>query len=334
MKASTARLREYLAAGALLVLAGGANAAGPAGADSSDSYPEKPIRMVVPFAAGGGSDIVGRILAQQLGIELGRTVVVDNRPGAGSTIGADIVAKAPADGYTVLLGNISMAFNASLYKKLPYDAIRDLAPVSEVADQPNIVVIHPALPAKTVAEFAALARAKPGELTFASAGTGSGTHFAGELLRMKLGIDMIHIPYKGTGPALTDLIGGQVSMFVSTFASALPHVQAGRLRALGVTTRKRSPAVPDVPSIAEAGVAGYDVTIWYGIFTTGGTPKPVVEKLNAGFVQALKSADVVRELNGIGLEPVGNPSAEFAASVRSEIRQWGEVIRRAGIKPE
>ena len=326
MKASTARLRGYLAAGALLVLAGGANAAGPAGADSSDSYPEKPIRMVVPFAAGGGSDIVGRILAQQLGIELGRTVVVDNRPGAGSTIGADIVAKAPADGYTVLLGNISMAFNASLYKNLPYDAIRDLAPVSEVADQPNIVVIHPALPAKTVAEFAALARAKPGELTFASAGTGSGTHFAGELLRMKLGIDMIHIPYKGTGPALTDLIGGQVSMFVSTFASALPHVQAGRLRALGVTSARRSPAAPEVPTLLEAGVPDYAYSTWYGLLTPAGVARPIVAKLNAAVHKALAAEALRRNFAAQGIDAVANTPPEFAAYIAAEIAKWREVV--------
>jgi tripartite-type tricarboxylate transporter receptor subunit TctC len=201
------------------------------------TYPTMPIRFVVPFAPGGGTDIIARVVAQQLNEALGQPVVVDNRGGAGSTLGTDIVTKAPADGYTMLLGNISLAFNAWLYKKLPYNAIRDLAPVTMVAVQPNIVVVHPSVPARTLRELAALARQQPGKLAFASAGAGSGTHLAGEMIKDILKIDMLHVPYKGTGPALADLIGGQVQMMVSTFASALPHVKSGKLRALGVDFR-------------------------------------------------------------------------------------------------
>jgi tripartite-type tricarboxylate transporter receptor subunit TctC len=233
------RGRTLLAA----ILCGGVVCVACAGSIAQD-YPTKPIRFVVPFALGGGTDVIGRILAQQLNEELHQPVVVDNR--AGSALGAELVAKSPPDGYTILFGNISLAFNQALYASLPFDAVRDFAPVTLAAVQPNIVVIFPGLPAQTVAEFAALARAKPGQLTFVSAGIGSGTHLAGELLAQSLKITLLHVPYRGTGPALTDLVGGQVQMMVSTFASVLPHVKSGRLRALGVTTAKRSSAAPEV----------------------------------------------------------------------------------------
>ena len=311
----------------------GASAAGfiPVAASSAQPYPSKAIRFVVPFAPGGGTDIIARILAQQLNEALGQPVVVDNRAGAGSTVGTDIVTKAPADGYTVLLGNISLAFNAWLYKKLPYNAITDLAAVTMVAVQPNIVVIHPSVPAKSLKEFAAYAQAHPGKLSFASAGAGSGTHLAGEMLKERLGIDMVHVPYKGTGPALTDLIGGQVQVMISTFASALPHVKTGRLRALGVTSAKRSPATPDVPTLIEAGVPNYDYSTWYALFAPAATPRPVIDKLNRTTRSVLAADDIKQKFDAQGVEPWTGTAAELAAYLRAETEKWGKVVRAAGI---
>ena len=295
------------------------------------NYPTKPIRFVVPFAPGGGTDIVARLIAQKLNDGLGQPVVADNRGGAGSTLGTDIVCKAPPDGYTMLLGNISLAFNASLYKSLPYNAVRDLAPVSMVAVQPNIVVLNPAVPAKTMKEFVDYARANPGKLSFASAGAGSGTHLAGEMLKDRLKIDMLHVPYKGTGPAITDLIGGQVQVMISTFASALPHVKSGRLRALGVTSAKRSPATPDVPTLLEAGVPDYDYSTWYALFMPARTPPAIVNKVNAVTRQALATEDMKQKFDAQGVEPWTDTPAELGAYLKSETEKWGRVVKAANI---
>lgn len=304
-----------------------------AGASAQD-YPAKAIRFVIPFAPGGGTDLIGRIIAQALNESLRQTIVVDNRGGAGSTLGTDIVAKALPDGYTMLLGNISLAFNAELYKSLPYNAIRDLAPVTLAAVQPNILVVHPSLPAKSIVELVALARARPGQITYASAGTGSGTHLAGELLALLLKINLIHIPYKGTGPALGDVVGGQVQMMVSTFASALPHVKTGRLRALGVTTAKRSAAAPEVPTLIEAGVPGFEYSTWYGIFFPAKTPRAIVERLNAAALKVLGQDDLRRRFDAQGVEPLGSTPAEFSAYLKSETEKWGKVVKATGAKGE
>lgn len=298
------------------------------------SYPTKPIRFIVPFAPGGGTDIIGRIVAQLLHEELGQLVVVDNRAGAGSSVGTEIVAKAPPDGYTLLLGNISLAFNPALYRKLSYDALTDLAPVTLVAVQPNIVVIFPGLAATTVGEFAALARAKPGQITYASAGVGAGTHLAGVMLEQILKIKLLHVPYKGTGPALTDVIGGQVHMMVSTFASALPHVKSGRLRALGVTSAKRSSATPDVPTLMEAGVPGYDYSTWYGLLVPARTPRPIIDQLHRATLKALAQADARHKLEAQGVETITDTPAEFGAYLKSETAKWTGVVRAAGITPQ
>ncbi|HEY9445786.1 MAG TPA: tripartite tricarboxylate transporter substrate binding protein [Burkholderiales bacterium] len=298
---------------------------------SAQNYPTKPVRLIVPFAAGGGTDIIGRIVAQQMSEALGQQFVVDNRGGAGSVLGSDIASKSPPDGYTLLLGNISLAFNASLYRKLPFDAVHDFAPVTLVAVQPNILVIHPGLPAKSLREFVALAHAQPGKLNFASAGTGSGTHLAMELLKLKLKMDVVHVPYKGTGPALTDLIGGQVSSMLSTFASALPYVKAGRLRPLGVTGKTRSQAAPDVPTLVEAGVPDYEYTTWYGLLAPRGTPRPVVDKLAKTAATVLRSEDAKHKFATQGVDPLVNTPAEFAAYLKSETEKWGAVIRAAHI---
>jgi tripartite-type tricarboxylate transporter receptor subunit TctC len=305
--------------------------AGPA---MAQDYPSRPVRFVVPFAPGGGSDISARLVAEGMQPLLGQTIVVDNRPGAGSVVGTEIVAKSAPDGYTWLLGNISMAFNVALYQKLPYDTLRDFVPVSLITDQPNILVVHPSLPAKSLKEFVTLARGQPGKLTYGSAGTGSGTHLAMELLMMSQQLDLVHVPYKGTGPALTALLGNQISSFFSTFASALPHVKAGRLRTFGVTSVKRAATLPDAPTIAEGGVPGYEYSTWYGILVPGGTSKAIVEKVNKAAVAALHSAEVQQKLQANGIDPIPSTSAHYAAYLKSETSKWSKVIRAAKIPPQ
>jgi tripartite-type tricarboxylate transporter receptor subunit TctC len=300
---------------------------------TAQTYPVKPVRLIVPFAPGGGTDIAARILADGLHREIGQAIIVDNRAGAGSTLGTDIASKASPDGYTLLLGNISMAFNPALFRKLPYDALRDFTPVSLVVDQPNLMVTHPSLPAKTLKEFITLARSQPGKLTYASAGIGSGTHLAMELLTMTLKLDLIHVPYKGTGPSLTALLGNEISAFLSTFASALPHVQSGRLRAMGVTSTRRAPALPDTPTIAEAGVPGYEYSTWYGLLVPAGTPRAVVDRLNTVTVELLKSQEMVKRFRDIGMQPIPSTSAEYTAYLKSETEKWAKVVRAAKIPP-
>lgn len=298
---------------------------------TAQNYPNRPVRLVVPFAPGGGSDISGRVLAEGLNRALGQPVVVDNRPGAGSTIGTDIVSKATPDGHTLLLGNISLAFNPALYKKLPYISLRDLIPVSLVVEQPNILVAHPSLPAKTLKEFIALARSSPGKYTYGSAGLGSGTHLAMELLNMSLNIDMVHVPYKGTGPTLTALLGNEITVFMSTFASALPHVKAGRLHTFGVTTAKRARTLPEAPTIAEAGVPGFDYSTWYGLLAPAGTPRAIVEKLNKATVAQLHSAELQQRYQSQGMDVIPSTSAEFMAKLKSETDKWAKVVQAAKI---
>jgi tripartite-type tricarboxylate transporter receptor subunit TctC len=297
----------------------------------AQDYPSRPVRMVVPFAPGGGTDISARILGEGLSQSLGQTVVIDNRPGAGSVLGCEIVAHAAPDGYTLLLGNISMAFNAALYKKLPYDTQRDFIPVTLVTDQPNILVAHPSLPAKTFKEFVALARSQPGKLTYGSAGLGAGTHLAMEMLMMSQKIDLVHIPYKGTGPALTALLGNQISAFFSTFASALPHVKSERLRAYAVTSVKRAPTLPAVPTVAESGVPGYEYSTWYGLLVPARTSRAIVEKLNKTTVAVLKSPDYSKRLEAQGMEPIPSTAAHYAAYLKSETEKWTKVVRAAKI---
>lgn len=303
-------------------------------AASAQNYPTRPVRLVVPFAPGGGSDISARIVADPLSQALGQTVVVDNRPGAGSIVGTEIVAKAAPDGYTLLLGNISMAFNPALYKKLPYDTLRDFIPISLVTDQPNIVVAHPSLPAKTFHDFAALARSQPGKLTYASAGVGSGTHLAMELLMMTLKIELVHVPYKGTGPSLTALLGNQISVFLSTFASALPHVKAERLRAFAVTSAKRAGTLPEVPTVAESGVPGYQYSTWYGMLAPARTPRAIVEKLNQTTVGVLSSPQTRQTMLSQGIDPIPSTSTQYSAYLRSETEKWAKVVRTANIPPQ
>jgi tripartite-type tricarboxylate transporter receptor subunit TctC len=331
-----AALRSVAAAGVVGWMAGAwpaiaAQAAKPPapGAD----YPARPVRVLVGFSPGGGTDIAVRIIGKKLSEMWGQQIIVDNRPGAGGLLAFEMAAKANPDGYTLLAASPSFAIQPNLAKTLPYDPLRDFVAVTDATAAPYLLVVYPGVEAKSVKELIALARANPGKLNYASGGVGSAQHLAAELFAYMAGISMVHVPFKGA-VNIPEIVAGRVQMLMSGLPQGLPHVKAGRLRALGVTTAKRSPAVPEIPAIAEAGLPGYDVTIWYGIFATGGTPKAVVDKVHAGFAQALQSTDVRQQLTAIGLEPVGNSPAQFAATVRSELKQWGEVIRRAGIKPE
>jgi len=299
--------------------------------DGAQGYPTRPIRMVVPFSPGGGSDISGRILADGLNDALKQTIVVDNRPGAGSVLGCDIVAKSNPDGYTVLLGNISMAFNTVMYKKLPYDVLRDFAPITLVTEQPNILVANPALPAKSIQEFMALAAAQPGKLTFGSAGLGSGTHLAMEMLLMSRKLDLVHVPYKGTGPALTALLGNQISVFFSTYASALPHVKSGRLRSFAVTSAKRTTSLRDVPTVAESGFPGYEYNTWYGLLAPARTPRAIVQKLNKTAVAVLHSEKARKRYRSQGVDPIPSTPEHYSMHLKAEIQKWTKVVRAAHI---
>ena len=294
-------------------------------------YPTRPIRLIVPFAPGGGNDIAGRIIAESLTQALVQTVVVENRAGAGSVLGVDIASKATPDGYTVLMGNIALAFNAAMYKKLPYDALRDFAPVTLLVEQPNILVAHPSIAAQTLKDFIALARSARGKLAYGSAGTGSGTHLAMELLLLTNNLELVHVPYKGTGPAVIALLGSEISVFLSTFASALPYVKAGRLRAFGVTGAQRAPTLPDVPTIAEAGMPGYEYTTWYGLMVPVRTPRAIIEKLHTTTVSLLNSTELKQRYSSQGMDPIPSAPGELSAKLKSEIEKWGKVVRAAKI---
>ena len=313
---------------ALLVVASLAVAASPR------PYPDRPIRFIVPFPPGGGNDVVGRIVAQKLNEGFGVPVVVDNRGGAGGTLGTDITAKAPPDGYTMLVNNISVAVNATLYPRLPYDTLKDLAPVSLLGRQPNVLVSHPAAPVNSVKDVIALARAKPGSLIYASGGVGTAGHLATELFMLMTKTEMTHVPYKGLGPALLDVIGGRVQLLVTTMASGLPHMKSGKLKPLAVTTAGRSPFFPALPTMAEAGVPGYEFSTWYGLLVPGRTPKAVVDRLNAETVKALGSAALKEQFVGQGLEATGSTPAEFGAYLQSEVAKWAKVVRASGAKPD
>ncbi len=316
----------------LLALAVACAAVAPAG--MAQTYPSKPIRFVVPFPPGGPLDVMARGVGQKLQETWGQPVVVDNRPGAGGGIGADLVAKSPGDGYTLLMGAVSThAINPSLYAKIPYDAQKDFVPVALVAQVPNILVINPSVPVQSVQELIGYARAKPGSLSFGSGSTGSTGHLAGELFKTMAGVDMVHIPYKGGAPAMQDLLAGQTQLMFDNLANALPQVKAGKLRALAVTTLKRAPAVPDLPTIAEAGLPGFDLTTWFGVFVPAGTPPETVAKLNAEIVKALASRDLGERLAAMGtVAPESNTPERFAAFVRAEAAKYAKVVKDSGAR--
>src|SRR5213594_4254793 len=307
----------------------------PHAAAAADSYPAKAIRFVVAFPPGGGTDIIARSIAQRLTVRLAQQVVVDNRPGAGGNIGTDIVAKSAPDGYTLLMGSAGpLAINASLFGKMPFDPIKDLAPVTLAASTPNLLVVHPSLRVASVKELIALAKARPGEIDFASSGHGTPAHLAGELFNSMAGVKMVHVPYKGAAPALADLLGGQVQLMFSTMPPALPHVKDGKLRALAVTSAKRSPAAPELPTVDEIALPGFEANTWHGVVVPAGTPPAVVARLNREIVAILHLPDVVERLSGQGAEALGSTPEEFAAYIKSETLKWAKVVRDSGAKAE
>ena len=324
-------LAKYTAAAFLL-----ASHAGWAQSDptSAASYPNRPIRFVVPFAAGGPSDIGARTLAQKMTEVWRHTVVVDNRIGASGIIGADIVAKSAPDGYTLLMAQVGDAISMSLYSKLPYNFIRDFAPITLVGQTPFILVVHPSLPAKNVQELIALAKAKPGSLTFGSAGAGVASHLAGELFKGAAGVDVVHVPYKGQAPATTALLGGEIAYMFNNPITSLPHIKTGKMRAIAVSTASRFPGLPDVPTVAESGLAGFSVGFWLGPLAPAGTPRPIIDKLNRQLVAILRMPDVVERLSAMGVEILATSPDEFARVIKADAAKWARVVKDAGVKAD
>jgi tripartite-type tricarboxylate transporter receptor subunit TctC len=308
-------------------------AAGPLAALAQD-YPVKAIRMVVPFPAGGGSDVIARVTAQKMSGMLGQQVVVDNRAGASGNIAAELAARAAPDGYTLLFANSSLSISPALYQKLPFDPVKDLVPISMVSSYPFALVVHPSLPVRNVQELVALARAKPGQLTFSSAGAGTMSHLAMELLQLKTGIKAVHLPYKGAAPASIALISGEAQLAFIVMPVAQIQIKAGRMRGLGVAASTRSPVAPQVPTMAEAGVAGHEALQWNGLFAPAKTPQPILDRLQREAVRALADAEVRQRFADEGATPVGNTPAEFAAFFRSEAEKWNDVVKRSGTKGE
>jgi tripartite-type tricarboxylate transporter receptor subunit TctC len=303
-------------------------------AQPTSNYPVKPVRFIVPFAAGGGVDIVARAVAGRLSEILGQQVIVDNRGGGGTIIGTELGARAAPDGYTLLFGSTTLAINPSLRTRLPYDTLKELVPVTQASFQPYVLAVHPSVPAKNIKDFIALAKAKPDTLTYGSPGIGSGSHLVAEFFALSTGVKTIHIPYKGSSPAMVDLIGGQIQFTYGTILAVYPLVRSGKVRPLAVSSAKRSSVMPDVITIAEAGVPRFDATSWNGVFVAAGTPREIIAKVHAGVVKALQSTEVRERLTGDGAEPVGSSPEQFAAFVRAEIAKWNKVIRAAGIKAE
>jgi tripartite-type tricarboxylate transporter receptor subunit TctC len=300
----------------------------------AQSYPTRAIRIVCPYVAGGGSDFVARTIALKLTETIGQSVVVDNRPGGGTNIGAELVAHAPPDGYTIFLGGTPTAVNVTLYKKLPFDVLKDFAPITETTVAPNLLVVHPSLPVRTVKELIALAKSRPGQLTYGSAGIASSNHLSGALFKMMAGIDIVHVPYKGGGAAVTDLLAGNISMYFSTTPSSMPHVRTGRLRALAVTSAKRSPIVPDIPTMAEAALPGFEMSAWHALFAPAGTPPAVVKKLADEVVRALRQPDVKERLAAQGVDAIGTTPEELVAIMKENIAKYAKLVKAADIRIE
>ena len=304
-------------------------------AQTATGFPSKPIRLIVPQGAGGQNDIQARLIAQKISDAFGQPVVVDNRPGAAGAIGFEISVKAPADGYTLLLGSIStLAVLPSMPNKPKYDVLKDFAPVTLISTSPYVLVVHPSVQAPSVKELVTLAKARPGALTYASSGTGSGLHLATELFKSKAGIDMVHVPYKGSGPATIELVAGQVLVMFNNILPAMPQIKSGRLRALAVTTAKRSAAMPELPTIAESGYAGFEASSWQGIVTIAGTPQPVMRRLHAEIVKALQSPEAKSQIGGQGSEIVANTPQEFTGFIQQELDKWSKVIKTAAVRAD
>lgn len=298
---------------------------------AAEAFPNKPITLVVPFVAGGTTDILARIVGQSLGEELGQPVIIDNRAGAGGNIGGQFAARAPADGYTLFMGTVGThAINEWLYKKMPFSPNKDFAPLTRVANVPNLLVANPAQPFKNVKELISYAQAHPGQVNFGSSGSGSSIHLSGELFKMMAKVDMIHIPYKGSAPAVTDLLGNQIAIMFDNMPSAIQHVRSGKLRPLAVTTAKRSPELPDVPTVAEAGVPGYEATSWFGLFAPTKTPADVQAKLHAAIIKVLQKPDVIKKIGDQGGEVVTESQAAFGKFIAAENEKWKQVVKNSG----
>lgn len=298
----------------------------------AQNYPAKPIRFIVPFPPGGGNDTLARLIGQKLTAATGQQVIIDNRPGAGGAIGAEVAAKSAPDGYTIFLAGVAThGINPNLRKNLPYDPLKDFDAVSLIASAPLLVVVHPSLPVKSVRQLIALAKKEPGKINYASNGAGGSSHMAVELFKMMTGTNLVHIPYKGLSPALTDLLSGEVQLMFSSAVAMLPQVKAGRLRAIAMTGAKRSPAIPDIPTVAEAGVPGYETGSWYGIVVPAGTPKPAIDKLSREVVAIVHSPDITKRLTDEAVIPIGSTPEEFSAHIRKELARWAKVIRQSGI---
>jgi len=319
-----------LAAGLGLAIALPAQAQGPQG----DSWPTRPVKLVVGYAAGGATDVIARLVAVKLGERLGQPVVVDNRAGANSNVGAEVVAKSPPDGYTLYVFTIANTINASLYGKLGYDPQKDFEPIGLIAKIPNILVVNNQLPVRSVADYVRFAKESKDGITFASSGSGSSIHLSGEMFKMQTQLNMLHVPYKGSAPAVTDLLGGQVQSMFDNTPSALPHVQAGRLRAIAITSTQRSPLLPDVPTVAESGFPGFDVQSWFGLAAPAGTPRPVIDRVNTALNQVLAEPDMRRRLQEMAATPVPGTPEQMRAFTTSEVQRWREVVKASGAKAE
>ena len=315
-----------------ILLAAAIVAAGSVHAQSD--YPNRPVRIIVPTASAGGNDTVGRVIAQGLTERWGRQFVVENRAGASTMIGGEIVAKAAPDGYTLLMGVSTLAINPATFKKVPYEAMRDFAPITQAVFAPNLMMMHPAVPAKTVREFVAFAKARPGQIAYGSAGFGTNPHLTMELFCAMTGIRMIHVPYKSSTPGVVDLIAGQIAIMAPNMLQSIPHVRAGRLRALGVTSAVRSASAPDIPTIAEGGLPGYESVQWYGLLAPAGTPREIIARLHAETVAILRTPDAAKRLAADGAEVVASSPDEFAALIKAETVKWAKVVKSAGIEPE
>jgi len=301
----------------------------------AQNFPAKPVRIVVGFAPGGTTDITGRVMAQRFTEQVGHPVLVENRPGAGGNIGAEFVARSSADGYTLLLTSIAnQAISPSLYAKLPFDAVKDFTPITQVISIPNVFVVHPSLPVKTVKEFIALAQKRPGAISFASAGTGTSVHLSAEMLKVMTGVDIVHVPYKGSAPAMQDLIGGHTQVVFDNLPFVLPFIKAGKVRALAVTTTTRNPQLPEVPTMIEAGVPGYEVNSWFGLCAPANLPAPILDRWYAESVKALKNPDTQQRFGELGATIVGSTPTEFGAFIRAEIAKWAKIVKASGAKAD
>jgi tripartite-type tricarboxylate transporter receptor subunit TctC len=329
MTSSASNLVRFIAPllASLTVLGLGLNA-------QAQNWPSKPISLIVPFPSGGTTDVLARAVGQELSAALGQPVVVESKPGAGSTLGADYVAKAKPDGHILLMGAVHHTIASSVYKKLPYDFQKDLAPISVVAMVPNVLVINPGTPAKNVAELVALAKTQPGKYSFGSNGNGTAQHLIGAQFESMGAVELLHVPYKGSGPLTTDLLGGQIQMSFDTITPVLPHIKAGKLRALAVTTAKRSPSLPDVPTLDEAGLKGFDIGTWFGLLAPAGTPAPVIERISSEITRIVARPDFRKKLEDIGANPVGNSPAQMARQIKEDTERFAKLVRDARVTIE